>query len=310
MWNPETLDDENDADTREGIKSDDESSQDDSKSHFMFFSEIAEKVAPIIDDLFPVESGVRVIGEPGRYFVAACATLCCSVISVRTNQTDAEFELTAIPDQETALALNEMTREQEKGLVHRRTLSTKVSQRSGSFSADDAVLGTIAEELADYSKLFARQNLAQQEADTYNDALDLFKEGFETSADLLGPPEENQKGQQFHTVEGMNYPLVVTEDEMGETDTSALITLAAAGEAAVSGVVMQAVADANPLQDDFSVYVNDGIYGMSICNESLLVCTLVLLIFSGTELVLCSAYQGPSTASCSTTQTSVRAFCA
>jgi diaminopimelate decarboxylase len=39
----------------------------------MFFNEIAEQVAPIIDQVF-VEEGV-LIGEPGRYFVAACATL-------------------------------------------------------------------------------------------------------------------------------------------------------------------------------------------------------------------------------------------
>ena len=190
--------------------------------------------------------------------VAACATLCCNVISVRTNQVDAEFEPTVIHDQETAMALNDMSREEEKELVHRRTLSTKgSSQRGGSMSADDLVLGTIAEELADYSKLFARQNLAQQEADTYNDALDLFTEGFNTSADLLGRPEEHQT-EQFHTVEGLTYPLVMSAEEEGD---SALITLAAAGEAAVSGVVMQAVADSSPLQDDFSVYVNDGVYG-------------------------------------------------
>ena len=193
--------------------------------------------------------------------VAACATLCCNVISVRTNQVDADFEPTAIPDQETAMALNDMSREEEKEMVHRRTMSTKGHmQRGGSFAADDLVLGTIAEELADYSKLFARQNLAQQEADTYNDALDLFKEGFSTSADLLGRPEEHQT-EQFHTVEGLTYPLFMPAEENGEPETSGLITLASAGEAAVSGVVMQAVADSCPLQDDYSVYVNDGVYG-------------------------------------------------
>ena len=159
------------------------------------------------------------------------------------------------------MALSEMSRVEEKEMVHRRTLSTKMaSQRDGSFAAEDGVLGTIAEELADYSKLFARQNLAQQEADTYNDALDLFKEGFNTAADLLGPPEVHQT-EQFHSVEGLAYPLFSPTESGGVAEPSALLTLAAAGEAAVSGVVMQAVADSSPMQDDFSVYVNDGVYG-------------------------------------------------
>lgn len=37
--------------------------------------------------------------------------------------------------------------------------------------------------------------------------------------------------------------------------------LAAAGEAAVSGIVRQAVANTQPLQDDFAYYINDGVYG-------------------------------------------------
>ena len=62
MWNPETLDEESDEDSREGVKSDDEASDDESSGgHFMFFTEIAAKVAPIIDELFPVDSGVRIV---------------------------------------------------------------------------------------------------------------------------------------------------------------------------------------------------------------------------------------------------------
>jgi hypothetical protein len=45
--------------------------------------------APIIDKVFPVEEGV-LIGEPGRYFVAACATLCCRSL-VRTNGVGDDF---------------------------------------------------------------------------------------------------------------------------------------------------------------------------------------------------------------------------
>jgi ornithine decarboxylase len=76
MWNPAVeLDEETEVDKIEG-----KPTADDEEDRFMFFTEIAEQVAPIIDELFPANSGVRVIGEPGRYLVAACATLCCSVV--------------------------------------------------------------------------------------------------------------------------------------------------------------------------------------------------------------------------------------
>ncbi|EEC47953.1 ornithine decarboxylase 2, partial [Phaeodactylum tricornutum CCAP 1055/1] len=68
--------------------------------HFMYFTEIAEQVAPLIDEMFP--PSVRIIGEPGRYFVAACATLCCSVIAARTNEMNSSFEPEAIDDKEAA----------------------------------------------------------------------------------------------------------------------------------------------------------------------------------------------------------------
>ena len=73
MWNPVTMDDEeSDEDSREGVKSDDEGSDDESGGqHFMFFQEIATKVAPIIDELFPVDSGVRI--------VSCCCRVPCSL---------------------------------------------------------------------------------------------------------------------------------------------------------------------------------------------------------------------------------------
>eukprot|EP00957_Ditylum_brightwellii_P189883 14455573-Ditylum_brightwellii.AAC.1 len=58
-----------------------------------------------------------------------------------------------------------------------------------------------------------------------------------------------------HTVEGMNTSLATAGDTGG---AAGILTLAAAGEAAVSGILVQAVADSAPLQDDFSYYVNDG----------------------------------------------------
>jgi hypothetical protein len=90
--------------------------------------------------------------------------------------------------------------------------------------------------------------------------VDLYKEGFETAENLLGPPDESQMLNKHHTVEGMNYPLIAEVDE-DQDNLGALISLASAGEAAVSGVMMQAVADSAALQDDYAYYINDGVYG-------------------------------------------------
>jgi hypothetical protein len=39
------------------------------------------------------------------------------------------------------------------------------------------------------------------------------------------------------------------------------LSLAAAGEAAISGVIIQAIADSAPHQDDYAYYISDGCYG-------------------------------------------------
>lgn len=253
MWNPAVeLDEEAESDKKEGKQEDEE------EDRFMFFTEIAEQVAPLVDKLFPVESGVRVIGEPGRYFVAASATLCCSVVAVRNNVVDANSEPEPINDSEAAAALNGMTRAEEKNLVHHRRES------SGKFGMlEDFVFQSIQESMEDYSKLFASQQLAQQEVDVYTDKLDLYEEGYESALDMLGPPDEEQMTSKYHTVEGMAYNLVAEAAELDEDaqEPSALLTLAAAGEAVINGVMMQAVADSAPLQDDYAYYINDGVYG-------------------------------------------------
>ena len=248
---------------------------DEDEDHFMFFSEIAAAVGPIIDRLFPVGSGVRVIGEPGRYFVAASSSLCASVVSTRCNLVDDSLEPEAIDDKEAAKNISKLTRDAEVALVqrHRRGMSSM-----SAVEADTNVMEAIQEEFADYAKLFASQQLAQQEVDVYNDPLDLFREGFESAADVLGPPTEDQMERQHHTVEGMSYPLVsnaamsfdqdiLAEDAQGggaedqQAPSGDLLTMAAAGEAVVNGVVLQAIADSAPLQDDYAYYINDGVYG-------------------------------------------------
>jgi hypothetical protein len=219
-----------------------------------YFRTIAETVAPLVDELFP-SPDVRVIAEPGRYFSAAAATLCCSVIAVRTNQMDENFEPEPIDDRETALQLEKLTRDEEAELIED---SSKYFEKSTSIGGQDAdnILSNLLDDLQSYSRLYARQQLTQQEADGYNDTMNLYEETFDTAADILGAPEKDQLINKSHTVEGMNYSLVAPEAE-----PDAMMTLAAAGEAAVSGIVMQAVADSPALKDDYSYYINDGVYG-------------------------------------------------
>lgn len=47
------------------------------------FEDIASAIVSTLDDLFPEDSGVVIIAEPGRYFVSECATLATTVISRR-----------------------------------------------------------------------------------------------------------------------------------------------------------------------------------------------------------------------------------
>jgi hypothetical protein len=226
------------------------------EDHFMFFTEIAAEVAPAIDRYFPPNSGVRIVAEPGRYFAAAAATLCCSVVSARSSAFDVSFEPSPVNDKEASAAINDMTRQEQVDVVHRRSGS------NNSADMENAVFSQLQEELTDYSKLFASQQLAQQEFDVYNDNMNLYEEGYETAVDLLGPPQEHQLNTQLHTVEGMTYSLVAASADMadGEVDSSAMFSLIAAGEAAVKGMIIQAVADSD-LQDDYAYYINDGVYG-------------------------------------------------
>lgn len=261
-WNPTEIDPDDEEEEEEdegkeeneGLEENAKKEDEDEGDHFMYFTEIATKVAPMLDEMFPPESGVRLIAEPGRYFVAAAATLVASVVACRHNGLDENFEPVAIDDEEAAEIVNDMTREDEQNVVR---------QRSQSICEENAgdILESVADELADYSKLFARQHLAQQEADVYNDNLDLYREGYETSIDLLGPPTEEQMETAVHTVEGMDINLIkiVTDDNEAASNTG-LLTLAAAGEAAMNGLVLKSVVDSTKDKDDFAYYINDGVY--------------------------------------------------
>jgi hypothetical protein len=181
------------------------------------------------------------------------------LISVRTNGVGDDFEPEAIDDNETAQALNDMTREEEDDLVRGQSLRVENSLRKMSEDGDgDAGLASVMDSLGDYASLFARRQLVQQEADVYNDSIDFSRSDLDTAMDMLGPPTEGQQDTGHHTVEGMNYPLVTLDEN---EESGVFVTLASAGEAAVNGVVMQAVADASNMQDDYAYYINDGVYG-------------------------------------------------
>ena len=256
FYNPEVLDSEDDEDvsSEEGLEKADAVED----TPYMFFTEIAETVSPWIDELF--EPSVRVIGEPGRYMVAAAATLVTSVVGSRSNEMDdSPFKPEAFSDNETSETVFERSRQEENNIVRQRGASFDMRQRGNSFDitngGDEQVWETITEELNDYAKYFAKQTFITQVTDAYNDGLDLYNEDFNTQADLLGVPNKDQMQSMIRTVEGMTKSIAIGEDVGGQ------ISLAAAGEAAVNGMVLQAVADSAPLQDDYAYYVNDGVYG-------------------------------------------------
>ena len=48
------------------------------------FKDIANVLNASIEEHFPKELGIRIIAEPGRYYVSSCATLVTNVIGKRT----------------------------------------------------------------------------------------------------------------------------------------------------------------------------------------------------------------------------------
>eukprot|EP00566_Odontella_aurita_P006974 CAMPEP_0113547708 /NCGR_PEP_ID=MMETSP0015_2-20120614/12502_1 /TAXON_ID=2838 /ORGANISM="Odontella" /LENGTH=724 /DNA_ID=CAMNT_0000448285 /DNA_START=597 /DNA_END=2771 /DNA_ORIENTATION=+ /assembly_acc=CAM_ASM_000160 len=252
------VEDEND--DIEGKEQDSDKDEDGGDKPLMYFNEIAEAIVPIMDELFPPESGVRIIAEPGRYLTAAASTLCASIVSVRSN---ARYEGTVpkgVSDGHAAFHVDQITRAEENQIVQDQS------------NPEHAIIDTIVEELADYSKRVARLNLSQQEVDVYTENADLVTGKMKSAASLLAPPEERlpdgMEQKQYHTVEGMQMGIVAESVDMRLGDeaecqpsSAGALTVAGAGEAAVSGVLMQAMADSAPLQDEFAYYINDGCYG-------------------------------------------------
>lgn len=53
------------------------------KSDPINFQQVVDKIKPALDKHFPPSSGVRIISEPGRFFVASAMTLCLNVTAKR-----------------------------------------------------------------------------------------------------------------------------------------------------------------------------------------------------------------------------------
>ena len=286
LWNPELRDaatedekeddEEDEEDIAEEKKDGGEhgASAEESADHpVLFFNEIAEQVAPILDELFPAESGVTLIAEPGRYLVASCATLLVNVTSVRKNVLDNEEQIHPYSDQEAAEALFGLSRKEEGDIVH------------GQGNSDHPLFRDMMKEIKQVSQRFARQSLAQQEVDVFSDRIDLslamnqsinsFDENENPVSTLLPTNEEEaRKRNAEHTAEGISTAIIneciEEEDETfsnarDRAQSSDFQALAAAGEAAVAGAVLEAVSSLMPGSDDFAYYVNDGVYGAFNC---------------------------------------------
>ena len=276
--NIDDADDEADAkecDEIAGVEEDEE--EEGKERQCMYFNEIAEAIAPMLDEMFPPSSGVKIIAEPGRYLVAACSTLVASVTSVRSNRTSDSVPVQAISDRAAADNVFSITRAEEDEIVH--------GQGRALEQEENPIIETLVEELADYSQRFARANLSQQEVDVYLDNINVneTEEIMADGPDMIAGKACTEDGVKLqHTVEGMQAGIVVGCADMFDDDASAIsgmrsssgntkfsdigldipCVLAAAGEAAVSGIVRQAIADAaQPVQDDFAYYINDGVYG-------------------------------------------------
>ena len=155
------LDGPEDEDEDDGQEGNDPKEDQEKERAFMYFNEIAAAVAPMLDEMFPPSSGVQIIAEPGRYLVAASATLVASVTSVRNNLTDRKLPTQAISDKAAAENVFLVTREEEAEIVQE---TARALERE-----ENPIIDTLVEELTDYSLRYARANLSQQEVDVYLD---------------------------------------------------------------------------------------------------------------------------------------------
>jgi len=240
-----TIDEEIDFDESTEIEAEGKKEKDTEVTEFMYFSEIAAAVVPIIDELFPPNSGVRIIAEPGRYLVAASATLCTSVVSIRSNATSDVVPLLKISDEQAAFHVDQVTRAEEDLIVADQS------------QANHPVIDSIVDEIAAYSEMYARLNLNQQEFDVYAEKAELTSDDLQAGAHPLGPPEDRimdgQTVEKYHSVEGMQMGIVAdcyddgisVVSEQEESDGGGMksfldnyadhagLSLAAAGEAAI-----------------------------------------------------------------------------
>jgi len=101
------------------------------------FEEIANVLNEALDKFFPAESGVRIIAEPGRYFVASAFTLAVNVIAKRTVARDISDINSAPPN------------------GHHKQNVTSNDEPSHMYYVNDGVYGSFNSLLYDHAKVKA-----------------------------------------------------------------------------------------------------------------------------------------------------------
>jgi len=234
--------------------------KEDSRSHTgepqVFFSDIAEKVRIVLDELFPEDSGVRLIAEPGRYFVAASSTLVTSVIGARNNLIDSKAESQPKENKRHCFTL-ELTPEEGIQVDHTRGLSVRGSmdQVCNNFFFD-----SINDDKTKCLNILAQELLSQPETDVFEDSSDLAQKGLKISADLLSILDDDHLDEQVVSANRIGAALVHGTFDHGECEDYRKI-IAYAEEPAVNFFKMDFDIETTTFQDDVSYYINDGVYG-------------------------------------------------
>ncbi|KAL7427279.1 hypothetical protein ACHAXH_000591 [Discostella pseudostelligera] len=109
-------------------------------TQYMYFNEIAEAIAPMLDEMFPPSSGVKITS----------ITLVASVVCVRNNRTSDQVPVQAISDRAAADNIVSITRAEEDEKVQ--------GQGSALVQEENPIIETLVEELAAAFRSFQLQS--------------------------------------------------------------------------------------------------------------------------------------------------------
>lgn len=146
------VNDEEEIDDKDGKETDEERSEEgrSASTQYMYFNEIAEAIAPMLDEMFPPSSGVKISAQPVRYLVGASITLVASVVCVRNNRTSDKVPVQAISDRAAADNIVSITRAEEDEKVQ--------GQGSALVQEENPIIETLVEELAAAFRSFQLQS--------------------------------------------------------------------------------------------------------------------------------------------------------